>query len=94
MARHFQTFRTAGSGHYAELCADETPAAPPARALPAPGAAHYRRLAADKRREAESIRRHIRTNDLSPAAAFARRQVRELLDQADAYETLAEEGAA
>lgn len=90
MARQFQTFRTAGSGRYAELCAEQ-PAPHRPSPMPAPDAAHFRRLAEDKRREAAGIVRHIRPNDLGPGPSFARRQAEDLYRQADEYEALAEQ---
>lgn len=86
----FRGFRVAGSDHYARLCA-EPPGRHQAQPGPLPDASHYRSLARDKRREAQSILRHVRENDQTPAAAFARRQARELYDAAEAYEALAEQ---
>lgn len=60
-------------------------------ALPRPGRAHYERLAAGKRREAAGILRHVRKTDTGADATFARRQARQLLDEADRYEALAQE---
>jgi hypothetical protein len=58
----------------------------PIRPRVRPDAPHLARIATGQRREARTILRHTRPSDLSPAAAFARRQARELLDQADEIE--------
>lgn len=60
-------------------------------ALPRPDAAHYQRLAATKRREADTIARDIRTGVDDLASRFARRRAKELLDEADRYEALAQQ---
>lgn len=90
-------FRVAGglNAHrerLAELGSEPTRPQRPAN-LPPPELSHYARLARDKRREAASIARHLLPNDESQAARFARRQIRELLDQADAYEAQSQGGA-
>lgn len=70
-----------------ELAAGVSPHVP--AHFPQPSAAHYAALAARKRREADSILRHVRRDDVSEHARFARRQAQELRDQADEYERLA-----
>jgi hypothetical protein len=74
-----------------ELASRITPHTP--ATFPTPGADHYARLAAMKRREADSITRHIRAGDDGPAARFARKQALGLLREADDYQALAEGGA-
>jgi hypothetical protein len=75
-----------------ELASHVTPHTP--ATFPTPGADHYARLAEMKRREADSITRHIRAGDEGPAARFARKQVQGLLKEADEFQALAEGGAA
>lgn len=91
------TFRTEGGlvAYAARLHALHTPPTRPHRpaALPPPDGAHFAQLAAEKRREALGIERHLRADDTSPAALFARRQARELREQADAYDALSQGGA-
>lgn len=84
-------FKVAGNYRYVALCATP-PARHTPRPMPPPDAAHFARLAEDKRREAASIVRHIRKSDQSPSAHFARRQAEELYRAAEDYEALAQRG--
>lgn len=88
-----RTFRLEGglaAYHERQARLAEPPATPHRpRPLPAPDPDHYRRLAQDKRREARSIERHIPGGRDDVHTRFARRQVRALLDEADALEVMA-----
>lgn len=74
---------------YGWLCATP-PARHNPRPMPAPGPAHYRSLAEDKRREAASILRHVRKSDQGPGPAFARNRAERLYQEAEQFVELAE----